>query len=137
MSLGLDQIRRNLGVRLGLWSASIFALGFSALLTLVYYYLAANLDTNDREILRARLHEFAAVYDEGGAIIELRSVIHQEAGRAEHLLRAPHQPSGTPAPLSVPRTNGPRFTIFPPAWRATGKESAPSAFLKMPTGIFC
>jgi signal transduction histidine kinase len=78
MSFGpIERIRRNIGVRLGLWSALIFALGFLGLLALAYFVLAAAVGSKDREVLLARLNEFAAVYDNGG-LAELRNVIRQE-----------------------------------------------------------
>lgn len=78
MSFGpLEKIRRNIGVRLGLWSALIFALGCLGLLALAYFVLAAAVGGKDREVLQARLNEFAAVYDSGG-LAELRNVIRQE-----------------------------------------------------------
>ena len=58
MSYGpLEKIRRNIGVRLGLWSALIFALSSIALLALAYYLLAAAVGSKDRELLLARLRE--------------------------------------------------------------------------------
>jgi signal transduction histidine kinase len=75
----IEKIRRNIGVRLGLWSAFFFALSCIALLTLAYYVLAAAVGNRDREVLQARLREFAAVYDNGGPGA-LRGVIRQEEG---------------------------------------------------------
>jgi signal transduction histidine kinase len=78
MSFGpVEKIRRNIGVRLGLWSALIFALGCLGLLALAYFVLATALGGKDREVLQARLNEFAAVYGNGG-LAELRNVINQE-----------------------------------------------------------
>ena len=78
MSFGpVETIRRNIGVRLGLWSALIFALGCLGLLALAYVVLAAAVGGKDREVLQARLHEFAAVYDHGG-LADLRNEIRQE-----------------------------------------------------------
>jgi len=80
MSYGpLEKIRRNLGVRLGLWSALIFALSSAALLALAYYLLAAAVGNKDREVLGARLREFAVVYDSGG-LNGLRRVTDLEEG---------------------------------------------------------
>lgn len=80
MSLRLvETIRRSIGVRLGLWSAFIFALGCVGLLALAYYVLAAAVGSKDREVLQARLREYAAVYENGG-LPDLRSVINQEEG---------------------------------------------------------
>ena len=67
MSSGLlDPLRRNIGVRLGLWYALIFAFSSIALFTLAYYLLAAAVGSKDREVIEARLKEAAAVYNGGG-----------------------------------------------------------------------
>src|SRR4051794_16113910 len=68
MSFGrLEALRRNIGVRLSLWYALIFALSSIALLSLAYYLLAAAIGSKDREVLEARVKEVAAVYQAGGA----------------------------------------------------------------------
>jgi len=85
MSFGpVEKIRRNIGVRLGLWSAAVFALSCVGLLALAYYVLAAAVGSRDREVLGARLREFAAVYDDGG-LPALRHVIQQEEGSQKDL----------------------------------------------------
>jgi signal transduction histidine kinase len=67
MSSGLlDPLRRNIGLRLGLWYALIFAFSNIALFTLAYYLLAAAIGSKDREVIEARLKEVAAVYNGGG-----------------------------------------------------------------------
>jgi len=75
----LDRTRRNIGVRLGLWYAFIFTLSSVALLALAYYLLATAISRKDREVLEARLREYAAVYDNGG-LDGLRNAIQQEEG---------------------------------------------------------
>jgi signal transduction histidine kinase len=67
MSSGLlDPLRRNIGLRLGLWYALIFAFSSIALFTLAYYLLAAAVGSKDREVIESRLKEVAAVYSGGG-----------------------------------------------------------------------
>jgi signal transduction histidine kinase len=67
MSSGLiDQLRRNIGVRLILWYALIFTISSVALLALAYYLLAAAVGSKDREVLVARLKEAAVIYEAGG-----------------------------------------------------------------------
>jgi signal transduction histidine kinase len=68
MSSGLlNQLRRNIGLRLSLWFALIFALSAAALLTLVYYLVEQEFERKDKELILARLKEYAAVYQAGGA----------------------------------------------------------------------
>jgi signal transduction histidine kinase len=73
MSSGLlDPLRRNIGLRLSLLYALIFAVSSVTLLALAYYLLAAAIGGKDREVLEARLKEAAVVYQTGG-VIGLRS----------------------------------------------------------------
>src|SRR5262249_36221403 len=67
MSFGpLENLRRNIGIRLSLWYALVFTLSSLALLTLAYYLLAAAIGSKDREVLAARLREAAVIYVNGG-----------------------------------------------------------------------
>ena len=80
MSFGvLKTARRNIGVRLGLWYALVFALSSIALLMLAYYLLAGAIGRKDREVLDARLQEYAAIYD-GGGLPALRDTMQSETG---------------------------------------------------------
>jgi signal transduction histidine kinase len=102
MSYGpLEKIRRNIGVRLGLWSALIFALSSVALLALAYYLLAAAVGSKDREVLLARLGEFAAVYDNGG-LNGLHRVAQLEEGNQKTLFIRVIGPWNDVALVSVP-----------------------------------
>ncbi|HUA64362.1 MAG TPA: HAMP domain-containing sensor histidine kinase [Alphaproteobacteria bacterium] len=73
----LRTARRNIGVRLGLWYAFVFAVSTVVLLTVAYYLLAADVGRKDREVLEARLQEYAAVYESGG-LPALRDAMQQE-----------------------------------------------------------
>jgi len=95
------QARRSIGVRLGLWSALIFALGVLGLLGLAYYRLASAADSKDREVLQARLREFAAVYDNGG-LADLRRAIDTEEGGQKTLFVRVVSPWNHVAFVSVP-----------------------------------
>jgi len=63
----LERLRRNIGVRLGLWYALIYTISSAALFGLVYYLFAAAVAEKEREILEERLQEYAAIYQSGGA----------------------------------------------------------------------
>jgi signal transduction histidine kinase len=78
MSFGLIKIaRRNVGVRLGLWYAFVFACSSVTLLGVAYYLLAAAIGNKDRELVQARLREYAAVYDADG-LPGLRNTLQEE-----------------------------------------------------------
>src|SRR5437868_12143075 len=66
MFLGLERLRRNIGLRLSLWYAFIFTLSTLALLSVAYYLLAIAIVRKDREVIEARLKEVAAVYNTTG-----------------------------------------------------------------------
>lgn len=72
---------RNVGVRLGLWYAFVFACSSIGLLAIAYYLLAAAIGSKDRELLQARLREYAAVYDATG-LRGLRNTLQQEEQKA-------------------------------------------------------
>ena len=88
-------------MRLGLWSALVFTLGCVALLALAYYVLAAALGGKDREVLQARLHEFAAVYDNSGLAGLRRSIDHEEGKEKKYYVRVA-SPWNDVALVSVP-----------------------------------
>ncbi len=75
----IKSARRNIGVRLGLWYAFVFAVSSVTLLMIAYYLLAAAVGRKDREVLEARLQEYAAVYENGG-VPALRHTMQQEVG---------------------------------------------------------
>jgi len=78
MSSGLIKIaRRNVGVRLGLWYAFIFACSSVALLGLAYLLLANAIGNKDREVVQARLREYATLYQNGG-LAALQDSIQEE-----------------------------------------------------------
>lgn len=73
----INAARRNVGVRLGLWYAFIFGCSTVALLCIAYYLLAGAIGSKDRELVQARLREYAAVYDDGG-LPALRNTLQDE-----------------------------------------------------------
>ena len=75
----LRTARRNVGVRLGIWYAFIFGCSSVALLAIAYYLLAAAIGSKDRELVQARLREYAAVYDADG-LRGLRNTLQEEQG---------------------------------------------------------
>lgn len=70
---------RNVGLRLGLWYAFVFACSSIGLLAIAYYLLTAAIGSKDRELLQARLREYAAVYDASG-LRGLRNTLQEEEG---------------------------------------------------------
>src|SRR5512138_1777609 len=63
-----ERLRRDIGVRLSLWYALLFAGTSVALLAFAYYLLAAAIGSKDREILSYRIKEAAAIYEAGGVV---------------------------------------------------------------------
>jgi len=67
MSFGrFKGLGRNVVYRLSLWYALIFTLSATALFAGVFYLVAKQLEAKDREVILARLREYAAVYQAGG-----------------------------------------------------------------------
>ncbi len=62
----LNSLLRNFAFRLSLWYALIFVLSTAVLLALVYYLVGSALQRADEEVIRARLKEYATVYQAAG-----------------------------------------------------------------------
>jgi signal transduction histidine kinase len=62
----LNRLWRSFAFRLSLWYALFFAVSTAALFALVYYLAAREFARKDEEVIRAKLKEYAAVYQAGG-----------------------------------------------------------------------
>ncbi len=54
------------GLRIALWYATLFVAGSITIVFLTYYLTAASLEQRDRQIIDAKLGEYAAAYSRGG-----------------------------------------------------------------------
>jgi len=79
-------MRRSVGVRLGLWYALVFGLSSAGLFVLAYWLLAAAIGAKDREVLQARLREFAAIYQSDGPA-GLQHAARMEEGGKTYFVR--------------------------------------------------
>lgn len=68
---------RAFGLRLGLWYATLFVVGAIAIVFLTYAVTAASLAAQDRQLINARLGQYAAAYARGG-IDELADTVRAE-----------------------------------------------------------
>ena len=57
---------RAFGLRIALWYGTLFIVGALAIVFLTYYLTAASLAQRDRQIINAKLGQYAAAYDRGG-----------------------------------------------------------------------
>ncbi|HZQ48532.1 MAG TPA: HAMP domain-containing sensor histidine kinase [Verrucomicrobiae bacterium] len=62
----LNRLRRSFSFRLNLWYASIFTLSACALFLFLYLMLSVAIGRKDKEVIEAKLKEYATVYDAGG-----------------------------------------------------------------------
>lgn len=62
----IHRLRRSLAVRLSVWFAALFAVGFSAIFGLLYWTLARQLERRDLEALELRLQQYADIYAADG-----------------------------------------------------------------------
>ena len=62
----LDRLRRSLAVRLSVWFAALFAVGFSAIFGLLYWSLGRQLEARENEALQLRLQQYADIYAASG-----------------------------------------------------------------------
>jgi signal transduction histidine kinase len=61
-----SQFARTISFRLNLWYASIFTVSAAAIFVLLYVLLSVAVDRKEREVIEARLKEYAAIYRTGG-----------------------------------------------------------------------
>src|SRR6185436_1348922 len=62
----LLHFKRSFGLRLNMWYALVFCVSTAGLFALVYYLLAAAIEQKEREVILARLKEYAAIYQTRG-----------------------------------------------------------------------
>jgi signal transduction histidine kinase len=62
----VERWRRSLAVRLSVWFAALFAVGFSAIFGLLYWSLGRQLEARDSETLQLRLNQYAQIYAASG-----------------------------------------------------------------------
>jgi signal transduction histidine kinase len=62
----IDRLRRSVAVRLSLWFAALFAVGFSAIFGLLYWLLGRQLEAQEHEALRLRLQQYSDIYGARG-----------------------------------------------------------------------
>jgi signal transduction histidine kinase len=63
---GFARLRRSLAVRLSVWFALLFAVGFTAIFGLLYWLLGQQLEAREHEALRMRLQQYADIYEARG-----------------------------------------------------------------------
>lgn len=62
-----DKSARPLGLRIGLWYATLFIAGSVAIVLLTYALTSNSLEQRDRQIINQKLGEYASVYARGGS----------------------------------------------------------------------
>src|SRR5213595_3806424 len=62
----IERSRRSFSLRLNLWYAAFFIFGCFALFLLAYFVLASSIQQKEKEVIRARLEEYRAWYENGG-----------------------------------------------------------------------
>jgi signal transduction histidine kinase len=80
-----DLFGRAFGLRIALWYATLFVAGSIAIIFLTYYLTAASLTQRDRQIINAKLGEYAAAYRRGG-IDALAATVRAEQSTAPERL---------------------------------------------------
>ncbi len=62
----VERARRSFSLRLNLWYAAFFIFGCFALFLLAYVALASSIQQKEKEVLRAKVEEYRAWYENGG-----------------------------------------------------------------------
>jgi signal transduction histidine kinase len=82
----LDRLHRSLAVRLSVWFAALFAVGFTAIFALLYWTLGRQLEARDTEALQLRLQQYAGIYAIAGLYgLEARYVEDSQAPHVRSL----------------------------------------------------
>jgi signal transduction histidine kinase len=63
----LSRLRRDFSLRLNVWYALVFSVSTAILFAGLYYLLSASIERTEQEVVQARLKEFTAIYQAGGA----------------------------------------------------------------------
>lgn len=63
---GASRLQRSLAVRLSLWFAALFTIGFTAIFALLYWTLARQIETREMAALEQRLQQYAGIYTATG-----------------------------------------------------------------------
>jgi len=61
-----ERTHRSLAVRLSVWFATLFTVGFVAIFALLYWLLARSLEAAEYEALQLRLRQYAGIYEISG-----------------------------------------------------------------------
>jgi len=62
----IERSGRSFSLRLNLWYAAFFIFGCFALFLIAYFVLASSIQQKEKEVIRARLEEYRAWYENGG-----------------------------------------------------------------------
>ena len=62
----IERSGRSFSLRLNLWYAAFFIFGCFALFLLAYFVLASFIQQKEKEVIRAKLDEYRAWYENGG-----------------------------------------------------------------------
>jgi signal transduction histidine kinase len=99
----LERFGASLALRLNLWHATIFIASSSVLFALLYFFLAQAVERKDREVIDAKIREYALIY-QGGGLPALRGWIarNQESRRERPFFVRLTSPFGEVLLLTVP-----------------------------------
>lgn len=79
----LKQVTRSLSFRLNLWYASIFTASAIVLFLAIYLLLGLAVERKDREIIEAKLKEYAAIYQTSGGRGLENWILRNQEGRKQ------------------------------------------------------
>lgn len=103
MSLNRLKFHRTLSFRLSLWYATIFTVSAAVLFWISYLLLSASIERKDREIVEARVREYAAIYQSSGIGGLRRWMSRNEATQSQKLFVRIVSPINTVLFISAPQ----------------------------------
>jgi signal transduction histidine kinase len=82
---GRSPLAGTFGLRIALWYATLFVIGAIAIVFLTYYLTAVSLAQRDRQIIRAKLGDYASAYARGGVGVLAATVRAEQSVAPERL----------------------------------------------------
>src|SRR5436190_18836206 len=102
----IERSGRSFSLRLNLWYAAFFIFGCFALFLLAYFVLASSIQQKEKEVIRAKLEEYRAWYENGGL-----------AGLSENFFSSRRRDRNAFFVCVAGRGNNAIFVCTPEEWR--------------------
>ncbi len=131
-----ERTHRSVALRLSVWFATLFAVGFTAIFALLYWLLARSLEASEYEALQLRLRQYASIYELSGVRgLQQRVAEDSEAPNVRSLFIRLSGPRGDAVWGKIPpdwiEADVRRVTV-PDGWGGWTAREQPISVLRVP-----